>query len=186
MPQSFGSQLRLARERLGLTQEDVAKRAGFDKAHISNLERDKKQPSIAGVDRLAAALDMPPFDLVRGTQMAGKYAAERSSPNDQAIQAEAERRRRSAKIVAIHEVYRRIVQFFELHLWGHVLNGADAYGEAYLGYLAEALTEQCAAAVTEFGEQLNIREELFVPSSLDPSQYVFDGLLFENESQEYD
>ena len=186
MPHTFGSQLRLVRERLKISQEALGARAGFDKAHISNLERDKKRPSIAAVDRLAKALDVAPFDLVRGTDMLGPYAAQRSSPNDQAIQADAEARRRSAKIVAIHEVYKRIVELFNLHLWGHVLNGADAYGEAYLGFLDDALSNECAAAAAEFRDELACADQLFVPSTLDPSQYVIEGIMFDNESQEYD
>ncbi|MBV8644727.1 MAG: helix-turn-helix transcriptional regulator, partial [Candidatus Eremiobacteraeota bacterium] len=182
MPQEFGTQLRQARTRQKMTQETLASLARIDKAYISNLEHGKRLPSVDVVDRLAKALEIPALDLIGGTDVMAKYAEERNILSELAAHVQAESCRRSEKAVAIHEVYRRIVGLFRLHLSGHVLNSADAHGEAYLAFLLELLTEKCAIANEDLGDVFE-RDKLFAPANLDPSRYVDDGF-FDNEFQE--
>ena len=52
----FVENLRAARRAKGLSQEELAHRAGLDRTYISALERNVYNPTIDVVDRLADAL----------------------------------------------------------------------------------------------------------------------------------
>lgn len=59
MPESLlplGSAIRTHRENLGLSQEKLAERCGFDRTYISMLERGKRNPSLLNLLRLAKGL----------------------------------------------------------------------------------------------------------------------------------
>ena len=60
---SFGTLLRLHRRRLGLTQEDLAERAGFSPAYIKKLEGGSRRPSASSADVLAHVLVLESGDL---------------------------------------------------------------------------------------------------------------------------
>jgi transcriptional regulator with XRE-family HTH domain len=53
---SIGERLRSARDRAGLTLEQLAEATGLSKAHLSRLESSERQPSIAALLDLSAAL----------------------------------------------------------------------------------------------------------------------------------
>ncbi|HEV2515403.1 MAG TPA: helix-turn-helix transcriptional regulator [Devosia sp.] len=48
--------LRLARQRVGVSQEELADRAGVDRTYVSGIERGVRNPTIAIVARLASEL----------------------------------------------------------------------------------------------------------------------------------
>ena len=58
-----GGRLKARREQLGLSQEDLAKRVRYTRAHISAVERGFGAPSIRFLDRVTAALDIDVVDL---------------------------------------------------------------------------------------------------------------------------
>ncbi len=182
---NFGEKLRQERSKLRLSQERLAELSRYDKAHISNLERSKKAPSVDAVDRLAEALNIPPAELVAGTEVAGKYAAARVSPNDWAIQEHAERRRQSQKIVTLHEIYRRIMELHQGFLVGQILDSPDALSEAYIQHLGDLLAEASddAAELLELSE---IKKRLYVLDSLDPRKYLIDNFAFDNDYQAFE
>lgn len=60
----FGDELRRAREDAGLTQEQLAFRAGLHRTYISLLERDKKSPTLVVLLRLSSALGIRASELV--------------------------------------------------------------------------------------------------------------------------
>jgi transcriptional regulator with XRE-family HTH domain len=49
----------------GLSQEELAHRADIDRTYISSLERSQYAAGIDVVERLATALDLKPFELLR-------------------------------------------------------------------------------------------------------------------------
>lgn len=51
----IATELRRARERAGLTQQELARRAGTSQATISAYENGAKEPSVRTLDRLLAA-----------------------------------------------------------------------------------------------------------------------------------
>lgn len=61
----FAHNLRAARQAKGVSQEELAHRAGLDRTYISSLERSVYNASIDVVDRLAKALQIEASDLLK-------------------------------------------------------------------------------------------------------------------------
>ena len=59
-----GEELRKARERAGLTQEDLAAKAGLHRTYVSLLERDKRSPTLDVFFRLCKAMGIKPSTLI--------------------------------------------------------------------------------------------------------------------------
>lgn len=60
----LGSNLREARKKLQLTQEQVAERSGVHPTEVSRIEAGKRDPRISTFLRLASALEIPPGQLL--------------------------------------------------------------------------------------------------------------------------
>jgi transcriptional regulator with XRE-family HTH domain len=60
----LGSNLREARERLGLTQEQVAERSGVHATEVSRIETGKRDPQVSTVRKLAEAVQVRPGQLL--------------------------------------------------------------------------------------------------------------------------
>lgn len=56
--------LRHVRRAKGLSQEELAHRAGFDRNYVGMLERQENSPTVDTVERLAAVLEIQPFLLL--------------------------------------------------------------------------------------------------------------------------
>ncbi|ABS65833.1 MULTISPECIES: helix-turn-helix domain-containing protein [Xanthobacter] len=61
----FARNLKAARLAKGLSQEELAHRAGIDRTYISSLERSVYNASIDVVDRLACALELDAAALLK-------------------------------------------------------------------------------------------------------------------------
>jgi transcriptional regulator with XRE-family HTH domain len=59
----FGFAVKARREELGLTQEDVAEKAGIHRTYLSDVERGSRNLSLVNVERLAVALEMSMAEL---------------------------------------------------------------------------------------------------------------------------
>jgi transcriptional regulator with XRE-family HTH domain len=59
----FGNHLRSLRTRAGLSQEELADRAGIHVTYLSGVERGLRNPSIRNVRRLAQAMGLPTREL---------------------------------------------------------------------------------------------------------------------------
>ena len=60
----IGAQLREARERALLTQEELATRAGVQPFTISRIETNKVEPRFRTIRKLASALGIEPQNLI--------------------------------------------------------------------------------------------------------------------------
>lgn len=60
----LGSNLKAARTRLGLTQEQVAERSGVHATEVSRIEAGKRDPQVSTLVRLAKAVDVEPGELL--------------------------------------------------------------------------------------------------------------------------
>jgi transcriptional regulator with XRE-family HTH domain len=60
---NLGKNLRAARKKLGLTQEQVAERSGVQAGEVSRIEQGKRDPQVSTVEKLAAAVELPPGRL---------------------------------------------------------------------------------------------------------------------------
>ena len=61
----IGAQLKRARERALLTQQELAARAEAGYPTVSSIENDRVEPHFRTIRKLAEALDLDPADLVR-------------------------------------------------------------------------------------------------------------------------
>jgi transcriptional regulator with XRE-family HTH domain len=61
---AFGQKLRLARQRAGMTQEDLAARISRTPESISNIERGLQEPGIKTVQSMAVTLGTPLSELL--------------------------------------------------------------------------------------------------------------------------
>lgn len=60
----LGDLLRAAREKAGLTQEQLAFQAEVDRSYVSQLERGLKSPTVQMLFRLCKALRTSPADII--------------------------------------------------------------------------------------------------------------------------
>jgi len=60
----LATNVRLLRIQAGLSQEELAFRAGMKRSYLSDLERNTRNPTVYALGRLAAALDVPPSRLL--------------------------------------------------------------------------------------------------------------------------
>ena len=60
----LGEELRKARIRAGLTQEELSVRAGIDRTYVSMLEHDKKSPTLDTLFRVCDALSVKASHIV--------------------------------------------------------------------------------------------------------------------------
>jgi len=61
-----GQRVRQARERAGITQEELAARAGMDRTAVGKIERGERAVTVAALLRLAAALGTTGSSLLEG------------------------------------------------------------------------------------------------------------------------
>jgi transcriptional regulator with XRE-family HTH domain len=60
----LGDELRKAREKAGLTQEELSFAAKIDRTYVSQLERNLKSPTVDVLLRLCTALGVPASRLI--------------------------------------------------------------------------------------------------------------------------
>lgn len=66
--QQFAKNLRRCRRVAGLSQEQLGLRADLHRTEIGLLEREARVPRIDTLVKVAAALDVPPSDLLEGIE----------------------------------------------------------------------------------------------------------------------
>ena len=60
----FGEKLRKLRKERGVSQEELAARAGLHRTYVSSVERGERNVSLETIDKLARALGLPMGDLM--------------------------------------------------------------------------------------------------------------------------
>lgn len=60
----IGLAIKRSREQLGYKQTDLAQKTGLSVSYLSMLEKNKRDPSIKTVERIALALGIPPSVLL--------------------------------------------------------------------------------------------------------------------------
>ena len=61
----FGFAVKVRREELGLTQEDLAHKAAIHRTYLSDIERGSRNVSLINIERVATALSLPVSELFR-------------------------------------------------------------------------------------------------------------------------
>jgi transcriptional regulator with XRE-family HTH domain len=76
---AFGRRVRELRDRLGLSQEELAERAGLHRNYIGGIERGERNVAILNVVKLAAGLDTSVAELFKPFDRVPKRRSRRSS-----------------------------------------------------------------------------------------------------------
>lgn len=71
----MGRELKKARQRAGLTQEQLSFQAGLSRPYISELERDLKSPTVETLFRICEALEVSAAELIGRVEAARKRKA---------------------------------------------------------------------------------------------------------------
>jgi transcriptional regulator with XRE-family HTH domain len=66
LAEQFGRKLFMARRRLGVTQEDLARFAGLHRTEVQKLEGGRREPRLSTIVKLSYALGIDPGELVEG------------------------------------------------------------------------------------------------------------------------
>lgn len=61
----FGNRLRTLRLSQNISQEELAFRSGLHRTYVSSVERGERNISLANISKLAKALDVEPYELLR-------------------------------------------------------------------------------------------------------------------------
>ncbi len=60
---AFGKKIRAIRDRRGISQESLAFQCGLDRTYISGIERGTRNPSLTNILKIAASLEVSPWEL---------------------------------------------------------------------------------------------------------------------------
>jgi transcriptional regulator with XRE-family HTH domain len=63
--QILGRNVRAARKRLGMSQEQLALDTDMKRSYVSDMERGTRNPSVKAIGRLAIALGIKPAELLK-------------------------------------------------------------------------------------------------------------------------
>ena len=72
MHQNLGKRLKALRRRRGMTQSDLARRAGLSLGYLARLELGRHDPSLTTVRKLARALKVTVADLAGQLEIPGR------------------------------------------------------------------------------------------------------------------
>jgi len=61
----FGQNVREVRSASNITQEELAQMAKIDRGYMGHIERGTKSPTLAKVEQIAKALNIPPASLLQ-------------------------------------------------------------------------------------------------------------------------
>lgn len=61
----LGKNLKKARLMRGMSQGDISRKLGMDRGFISLIENGQQNVTLASLEKLARALDIPPADLLK-------------------------------------------------------------------------------------------------------------------------
>lgn len=68
----FGKTVRAHRFKAQLTQEDVAESAGLHPTYVGMVERGVRNPTLDAASRMAKALKLPLWELVKESEIGGR------------------------------------------------------------------------------------------------------------------
>jgi transcriptional regulator with XRE-family HTH domain len=60
----FAANLRIWREKVGISQEELAYRAGLHRTYVGSIERGERNVSLKNIERIANALKVDPVKLL--------------------------------------------------------------------------------------------------------------------------
>lgn len=80
--QGFGANVRRLRNRLGVSQEELAARCGLHRTYVGSVERGERNVSLLNILRLAQALGCRAEELLRDVEFGGPARGRRAERVD--------------------------------------------------------------------------------------------------------
>lgn len=65
LQRALGRNLRTHRQKLGISQEQLAEKLGYHRTYVGSIEQGSRNLSLRSLERLAADLGIDPLDLLR-------------------------------------------------------------------------------------------------------------------------
>jgi transcriptional regulator with XRE-family HTH domain len=66
---TIGQQIREARAKAGISQEELAYRVDLDRTYVGGVERGERNLGVLNLFKLAEALNIPAFALIKGISL---------------------------------------------------------------------------------------------------------------------
>ena len=170
----FGDRIKHHREERRLKQADFVAH-GISQSQLSQFENGAVEPSVEKIEQLGKALGIPPTDLVMGTELQPKYLAHGLTPDDVELRQHALQLKRSQRLIAVEEAFRRIQLFHDLLYAGAKHYTASVDNEAHYQHAARIVVRALGLAA-DF--EPNLREKVYLPGTLldpddEPSEMRF-------------
>ena len=64
LSKKIGKNLKKLRTEKNMTQGDIVRATGLNRAYVSSLETGKRNPTLANIEKIAKALQVPPRELL--------------------------------------------------------------------------------------------------------------------------
>ena len=74
--ESFGVVLQKVRTQVGMSQEELSNRSGLHRTYISDIERGMRNVSLRNIEKLAKALGVPAWQLIRIAEEGANVSAQ--------------------------------------------------------------------------------------------------------------
>jgi transcriptional regulator with XRE-family HTH domain len=120
MFRTLGSALRLFREQLGLSQSELARRAGMGKSQVSKYEGGKELPKLESLERLLGVLGTEPLTLFYTAHL----LQHRESVSPAAILISTTSRLRDPALESFKSLFGHFLDSFEVLMAARLLEGS--------------------------------------------------------------
>ena len=163
----IGDRIKTLREERRWSQGELARHSGLRQPFISKVEQGLKRPSADSIDRIAAALEVQPAQLVDGTECEGPYFTERLTSAEleaRARRQEDERLEREARLLhLLAAYYERARRLFDAIHSGYFIHSDPVLERVYqrLAGIIVGLVDDLEPLIPE------IRERVHVPETTD-------------------
>ena len=179
----FGERIRAIRRERGISQKALAEEAGITQGSLSHVEDGTRPISAETIDRLASALQVGPWELVRSTEVEGRYAAARLTQTEAAAHKQRDNIERRLYLALLLEIHNRLFGLCRA-VWSHGVCLNDSRHEAAREGLA-GFFETPFNALERLGYE-TIRDDVGIPAEILDSPDTLDDCAGESWEYEYE
>lgn len=163
----IGGRIKTLREERRWSQGELARHSGLRQPFLSKVEQGLKRPSADSIDRIAAALEIQPAQLVVGTECEGPYFSATLSAAEQDArkkrQADERRIKEATLLNLLAACYERVRRLFDIMHSGYFVASDPAVERVY-----QRLAEMINGLVDDLEEFIpDVRAHMHLPETTD-------------------